>query len=112
MRASGAGEREPKGARSNEPQLRALDAETPDREGWPCFGMAGDGVDVAATPIVWAPGQGVVRYPAASGIALSPRATIVLQVHYNLADPKNLGKSDQTRIRLELSDHVDTSARW
>ena len=40
--------------------MEALDAESPDREGWPCFGMAGDGVEVRDVPTTWAPGEGMV----------------------------------------------------
>jgi hypothetical protein len=29
-----------------------------------------------------------------------------VQVHYNLAEPDSLGKRDQTRIRLQLAEHV------
>src|SRR6188768_2130351 len=43
---------------SNGELMARLDAETPNRDGWSCFGMAGDGVSVDAAPVVWAPGQG------------------------------------------------------
>jgi hypothetical protein len=92
--------------RTNLEQLRALDADSPDRDGWPCFGAAGDGVAVEAFPVVWAPGQGVVRYPNQSGVPLSTRHKLIAQVHYNLADPNNRGKSDQTQIRLQIAATV------
>ncbi len=94
------------GSGTNLAKMSALDAESPDRLGWPCFGMAGDGVSVAAVPVTWAPGQGVLEYPGQSGVPLLPKHKLVVQVHYNLADTANLGKTDQTRVRLQLAASV------
>jgi hypothetical protein len=91
---------------TNGEQMRMLDDESPDRDGWPCFGMAGDGLSVAATPVVWAPGQGVVDYPNDSGVPLLPQYKIIVQVHYNLADEGNRGKSVQTTLRLRSVPRV------
>jgi hypothetical protein len=91
---------------SNLQRMQELHAATPDREGWPCFGMAGDGVDVQSVPVAWAPGQGVVDYPNQSGVPLKPSDKIVIQVHYNLADSANLGKTDQTRVQLRIVPDV------
>jgi hypothetical protein len=91
---------------TNEQQMRVLDDESPDRDGWPCFGMAGDGLTVAAQPVVWAPGQGVVEYPNDSGVPLRPEYKIIVQVHYNLADPQNRGTRDQTTVRLRIEPEV------
>jgi mono/diheme cytochrome c family protein len=92
--------------RTNREQMRVLDDESPDREGWPCFGQAGDGLTVDASPVVWAPGQGVVRYPNQSGVPLRASHRVIAQVHYNLADSRDIGKSDQTRIRLRIEHDV------
>ncbi len=86
--------------------MTALDAESPDRDGWPCFGMAGDGVAVESVPVIWAPGQGVVEYPGGTGVPLVPGHRIVVQVHYNLAD--NPGAiTDTTTVRLRLASSVE-----
>jgi hypothetical protein len=92
---------------TNAEQMRKLDGESPDRDGWPCFGMAGDGLSVVAAPVVWAPGQGVVEYPNDSGVPLRPEYKIVVQVHYNLADEQNRGKRDQTTVRFRIVSHVE-----
>jgi hypothetical protein len=94
------------GSGTNLAKMTALDADSPDRLGWPCFGMAGDGVSVAAVPVTWAPGQGMLEYPGQSGVPLSPKHKLVVQVHYNLADPANLGKVDQTKVKLRLAGSV------
>ena len=57
------------GGQSNAAIMQALDADSPDRLGWPCFGGAGPGVQPSATPVAWAPGQGMVAYPAGDGDA-------------------------------------------
>jgi mono/diheme cytochrome c family protein len=92
--------------RSNAEVMRALDDASPEREGWPCFTGAGDGVLIEATPVVWAPGQGVVEYPEDSGVLLRPGRVLIAQVHYNLVDPKTRGLSVQTTIRLQRTAHV------
>jgi hypothetical protein len=94
-------------ALTNAELMARLHADTPDRDGWPCFGMAGDGVNVKAAPVVWAPGQGTVKFPVNSGVPLSPTDKIVLQVHYNLRDPSTLGKVDETAVYLQLADQVE-----
>lgn len=87
--------------------MEALDADSPDRDGWPCFGMAGDGVEVRDVPTTWAPGEGMVTYPGKSGIALKPTDKIVIQVHYNLEDESQHGKSVQTKVKFRLEDSVE-----
>jgi hypothetical protein len=78
----------------------------PERDGWTCFGAAGDGVDIESAPIVWAPGQGVVNYAGGVGIPFAPGRQIVVQVHYNLADSANIGQADQTRVRMRFEPTV------
>jgi hypothetical protein len=96
--------------RSNAQVMAELDAESPDKPGYSCFGAAGEGVSARATPVVWAPGQGVVRYPGASGVLVRPGDKLVVQVHYNLSDPQQRGKSDATHVRLELAADVQNIA--
>lgn len=95
------------GSTTNAARMAALDEASPDREGWPCFGMAGEGVTVAAAPVTWAPGQGVVTYPGDSGVPVTPNHKLVIQVHYNLADSAQHGKTDQTQVKLRLASTVD-----
>jgi mono/diheme cytochrome c family protein len=91
--------------KTNGELMAELDGASPDRDGWPCFGMAGDGVMVESVPVVWAPGQGVVEYPGESGVPLEPRHRVVLQVHYNLADdPGSI--VDRSTVRLRLASSV------
>jgi hypothetical protein len=93
--------------RTNLEQMRRLDDESPDRDGWPCYGMAGDGLNVEFDAVVWAPGQGVVHFPNDSGVPLPGGHKLVIQVHYNLADPRTLGIRDQTSVRLHLEPQVE-----
>ena len=94
------------GGQTNADVIAALDGQSPDREGWPCFSMAGEGVDVDGVPVTWAPGTGAVRYPSDSGIAVGNGDAIVIQVHYNLAQPEVRGQSDSTTIRLAFDNEV------
>ncbi|HTV18516.1 MAG TPA: hypothetical protein VMG12_07590 [Polyangiaceae bacterium] len=93
--------------RTNAQVMQALDDESPDRLGWPCFGMAGDGVDVDSVPVIWAPGQGVVDYPNGLGVSFPQDRVLVAQVHYNLADGAPPGATDQTKVRMRLADSVE-----
>jgi hypothetical protein len=91
---------------TNDQQMEALDAESPDRLGWPCFGMASDGVEVKAVPVTWAPGQGPVSYPGGSGVPFARTDRFVVQIHYNMVNANLIGMSDTTLIRLSLADTV------
>ncbi len=94
------------GGKTNADVIAELDAQTPDRDGWPCFGAAGEGVEPEGIPVTWAPGMGLVHFPGDTGYRIKAGAKIVIQVHYNLADPEVLGQSDTTTMRLELKDSV------
>jgi hypothetical protein len=94
------------GSGTNREQIAALKATSPDRDGWPCFGMAGDGVKVDGFPIVWGPGQPVIEYPHGSGVPVTSSQKLVLQVHYNLANHPPAGVTDQTQIRLRFAPSV------
>lgn len=87
--------------------IEALDSESPDRDGWPCYGAGGEGVDVDGIPVTWAPGMGVVEYPEDIGVRIPAGHLLIVQVHYNLADPQYEGESDRTRVRLGLTDSVE-----
>ena len=95
------------GGRSNAAIIQELDGASPDRLGWPCFGAAGDGVDVSGVPVTWAPGQGVVNYPSGMGVPVSTTDKLVVQVHYNLVDPASAGKTDSTTVRLRFASSVN-----
>jgi hypothetical protein len=86
--------------------MQALDDESPDRLGWSCFGLAGDGVNPEGIPVSWAPGQGPVRLPADSGFLLAAGDLMVVQVHYNMFDTSLIGQSDSTTVELQLADEV------
>jgi hypothetical protein len=91
---------------TNAAQMQELDAQSPDREGWPCFGTAGEGVKPKGIPVSWAPGQGTTFFPSTTGFRIKASDQLVVQVHYNLADPALIGRSDQTQISLALKDSV------
>lgn len=95
------------GGTTNLEVIEAADAASPDRAGWPCIDGAGAEFSIAGLPVVWAPGQGVVNYPAGTGLRLSAGELIVVQVHYNLSDPATLGQSDRTTLQLRLQDRVE-----
>ncbi len=86
--------------------MKALDDADPDRPGWPCFGMAGEGLMVDAQPVNWAPGIGPLEYPAGTGIPVRKTDKLVVQVHYNLAHPV-AGATDSTRVRIRFADSVE-----
>lgn len=92
---------------TNAEAMAQSDAESPDRAGWPCFEGAGERVDESSLPIAWAPGQGIVRYPEGTGLQVGADEVLVLQVHYNLADPATIGSTDQTLVDLQFADQVE-----
>lgn len=95
------------GGQTNADVMQALDDDSPEREGWPCFGEAGEGVETSGIPVVWAPGQGVVEFPEGTGLRVRENEVLVIQVHYNLADPATIGQNDQSDVHLRLVDEVD-----
>jgi Copper type II ascorbate-dependent monooxygenase, C-terminal domain len=92
-------------------RLRARDP-NPGREGWSCFGEAGDGVMVEGSPGVWAPGVGAYEFPEGAGVRLLPGRKVVVQLHFNLARPEVRGQTDQTRVRLRLAPEVERLATF
>jgi hypothetical protein len=91
---------------TNAAVMQKLDADSPDRLGWPCFGAAGEGVNPRGVPVTWAPGQGVVSYPDGMGVPIHPTDKLVVQIHYNLADVGSAGKTDSTALHLRLVPSV------
>jgi copper type II ascorbate-dependent monooxygenase-like protein len=100
--------------RSNAEVMQALhDGDrSPEREGWTCFGGAGEGVRPEAVPITWGPGQTVFEYGNGLGVPLAPGRQLVVQIHYNLADAANRGQSDHTRLALQLAPIVTRPAAF
>jgi hypothetical protein len=92
---------------SNGEIMAALDAQSPDRDGWPCFGFAGEGIQIDSSPVNWAPGQGVVHYPEGTGLRMRAGTRLVVQVHYNLFDPAIRGQSDRTEVKIRFADQVE-----
>jgi hypothetical protein len=92
--------------RTNAAIMQSLHDASPDRPGWPCFGMAGDNVEVSGVPVTWAPGQGIVEYPAGMGFPIHTTDKLVVQVHYNLADPSSAGKTDTSTVHLRFASQV------
>jgi hypothetical protein len=58
-------------------------------------------------PVVWAPGQGVVEFPEGTGLRVGQNEQLVIQVHYNLADPTTIGMSDQSTVQLRFVEQVE-----
>ena len=94
------------GNKKNSEIIAALDDATPDRDGWPCFGFAGDGVNASGVPVSWAPGQGVSELPEGVGFRVKKDDWLVVQVHYNLVDPELAGSTDQTTVHIRYADQV------
>ena len=94
------------GGLTNAERMQALDAESPDRDGWPCFSQAGEGVEVQGLPVTWAPGMGLVEYPEDTGVRLAAGTQIVVQIHYNLHDADLKGQADSTMVHLRVADTV------
>jgi hypothetical protein len=49
-------------------------------------------------------------FPEGVGVRVQPGRQLVLQVHYNMADPSVIGQSDRTRGRLRLAPSVERQA--
>lgn len=95
------------GQMTNLEKLQEQDNQSPEKPGWPCYSMVGQGVAPADLPVVWAPGQGAVELAPGTGAIVDPDDLLVLQIHYNLADPAVVGQSDQTKLRVRLTDAVE-----
>ena len=100
------------GGMTNAQIMANLQAQSPNRVGWPCFGGAGDGVNVDGLPIAWAPGQGIVEYPTGMGVPVKSTDKLVVQIHYNMADPTTLGQTDSSTVQLQFADSVQRELRF
>jgi hypothetical protein len=90
-------------APSSAAEARRVDAADPG-EGWTCFGDSGIEVD-AGWVAHWAPGANETLLSSGVGYPMPPGSLLVMQVHYNLlATGGKSGGSDQSRIRLRLTD--------
>jgi Copper type II ascorbate-dependent monooxygenase, C-terminal domain len=92
--------------KTNAEAMKMLDDSDPDRVGWPCYSLAGQGVEVDSVPAIWAPGQGPVVYPYGLGVRQRATDQLVVQIHYNLFDETKRGQSDSTTVRLRYADTV------
>ncbi len=95
------------GSKTNGDLIREYDGASPDVDGWPCYGLAGENIALDGIPVTWAPGMGVVNYPAGIGVQLKPTTVLVMQVHYNLTDPATRGRTDVTKVRLKMASSVE-----
>lgn len=88
-------------AGSDRAALEALDAQTPERAGWPCVGgLIPEGVDATQVGNIgsWVPGVSAVAYPLGTGELIPAGSLAVIQMHYNL-----LGGSDPDRTKIEVA---------
>ncbi|WAS98044.1 monooxygenase [Nannocystis punicea] len=100
------------GGVKNKDIMEALDAESPDRDGWPCFGAAGDGVQPRGIPVSWAPGQGISHLPEGTGYRISKDDWVIMQVHYNLTNEALDGLEDQTAVHIRYADSVEREGHF
>lgn len=95
---------------TNAEMMQALDGQDPERDGWPCFAAAGEGIAVESVPIQWGPGAGAVTFARGAGIRVRRDRELVVQVHYNMAAAGSQGQTDQTTVKLQLADSVERQA--
>ncbi len=76
------------------------------RPGWNCFFGAG-GVR-GEIPGLWTPGQNVITYPPGLGMRARAGTVLVAEVHYHAPSAT---ATDQTEVRIQLADHVESPAR-
>lgn len=96
--------------RTNQDLMTEYDEASPDRDGWDCFGAAGEGITFRSFPVTWGPGQMVVEYPGGAGLPVAPTDRLVVQVHYNLHGSPGAGAADSTVIRLRYAESVKRRA--
>jgi hypothetical protein len=88
-------------AGSDRAALEALDAQTPDRPGWPCVGGAipeGTNATLVGGIGGWVPGVSAVAYPLGTGNVVPAGSLAIVQMHYNL-----LGGTDPDRTRIDVA---------
>lgn len=82
-------------------KAKDLDASTPG-QGWTCFGDAG--VRDASWVSHWAPGTNEILLDPTYGYQMPVGGKLVMQVHYNTLGLKGPPGTDQSSIRLRLTD--------
>jgi hypothetical protein len=90
-------------AASDKAALQALDAQTPERAGWPCIGgpvPIDSGLQADGSLGSWVPGVSSVLLPAGTGTAIRAGDVAVVQVHYNLRGGM---APDRTRVEVKLA---------
>ncbi|MBC8132149.1 MAG: hypothetical protein H7X95_04145 [Deltaproteobacteria bacterium] len=90
-------------AQTDGPALRTIDAQSPDRAGWPCVGGAAptdSGLAADGSLGSWVPGVASVVLPAGTGTAIKAGDLAVVQIHYNLGGGTN---PDRTRIEVQFA---------
>lgn len=81
------------------PKLEALDAQSPDKAGYPCLG--GSGADGETLLSGWVPGMQPVIYPAGAAFLLPKGSRFVMQMHYNTSGvTAAVAPADATRAHL------------
>ena len=85
--------------------LRALDAESPDRAGWPCSGgPVPQSAEASIKPVgalgSWVPGVSTVLFPAGTGTLVPKGSVTVMQIHYNIHEAP---APDRTTIEVALA---------
>jgi len=86
------------------PLLEARDAESPERQGWPCFSqtaVAPDGTEPAGLLGWWTPGVDGVQFVEGTARSVPPGTVAVVQVHYNTAAWDGV-TPDATRMEVFL----------
>jgi hypothetical protein len=69
------------------------------RPGYTCFG--GANVPNASIAGAWAPGVPIMRFPEGTGVAVPANRSMILQMHYNLA---NGALEDATTVDVQFDD--------
>ena len=83
-------------ARRTRPIARAGPASAAPATAWTC----------RACPWPGRPARAIVEYPAGMGVPIKTTDKLVVQIHYNLADPASAGKTDSTTVHLRFADSV------
>jgi mono/diheme cytochrome c family protein len=90
--------------------LEALDAQTPDRAGWPCVGGAipqGTAASLVGSLGSWVPGVSAVGLPRGTGQLIPAGALAIVQMHYNLLGGM---APDRTRVDVALAPPEATTS--
>jgi mono/diheme cytochrome c family protein len=95
---------------TNAEMMDRFERDDPERDGWPCFATAGEGISIESVPVQWGPGTGAFSFPRGAGIRVQRDRELVVQVHYNLASAGAAGQTDQTTVKLRLVDQVERQA--